>query len=134
MYNAGEIQPDALVIEGVAEAELHAGRFVEADASDSEFAEYIGAAAPTGAFGVAVKPASAASKPAIVALRGRVAVEAAGAIKVGNFVSATTGGKAEAATVNTDYVLGVALEAAASAGDVILVDVFPGFINLDTTS
>lgn len=133
MYNAGEIQPDALTILGKAEAELHAGRFVEADASDSEFAEYTGAAAPTGAFGVAVKPVALGGET-IIALRGRVAVEAAGAIKVGNFVSATTGGKAEAATVNTDFVLGVALEASTAAGDVILVDVFPGFINVDTNT
>ena len=125
--NAGEIQPDVLTIAGVAEAALHAGRFVEADASDSEFAEYTGAAAPTGVFGVATRDVALGAE-AIIALHGRVAVEASGAIKKGNWVSATTGGKAEAATVGTDYVLGVALEAATAAGDIILGDVLPGFV------
>ena len=127
VFKPGQAQPEAMIVEGVAGNAVTAGYAVVANASTSKFTHSAGAK-PTGAIGIALD--SAASDKAVrVALAGKVSAVAAGAIKKFNFVSVASSGKVEAATVDTDYIIGIALEEATAADDVILVKICPNFIN-----
>jgi len=131
-YNPGEIQEDCVVVDAVAGGAVTKGYFVVANASTSKFTLSAGAK-PTGVVGVAMTAASADAAPLKVALFGTVSAVAGGAIKKFNLVSVTSAGKAEAATVDTDYIVGIALEDATADGDVILVKLAPAFTNINTT-
>lgn len=132
-FNAGEIQPDAFVVNAVAGGAIIKGYAVVANASTSKFTVSAGAK-PTGAVGIAVSAAAADSAAVMVALGGQVSAVAAGSIKKYNFVSVASSGKVEAATVDTDYIIGIALEDASADGDVVLIKLCPAFTNIDTTT
>lgn len=130
VYNAGEAFPDSIVLDLETSAAVTKGLFVSV--ASGKVAPYTGAAVPGGAVGVALDAASASGKFIRVVVKGKATVTAAGAIPAGAFVSADTNSKAEAATANTDFVLGFEVEPAASSGVALVY--LPGTpMNIDTT-
>ncbi len=63
-----------------------------------------------------------------VQISGTAKVTASAAISVGDYLTATTAGKAAATTTDKKRVIGIALEAAAADGDIIEVLLMPGFM------
>ena len=74
--------------------------------------------------GILQNKPSAAGRPAVVRMFGLSKVSADGAISAGALVGTSADGQADAKTAGTDttnYVVGVALEAASGAGEIIKV-------------
>lgn len=131
-YNAGEAFPDSIVLDLTTTAAVTKGTFVQS-AKTGGVAPYTGAAAPTGAVGVALDAAAASGAKIRVVVKGKATVTAdATGIKAGAFVSANSDSKAEAATTNTDFILGFEVEEAAASGVALVY--LPGVpMNIDTT-
>lgn len=117
-YNLGEIQPGAYVIKAKATAAITKGYFVVITPTSSGPTVALSAGAkPTGAIGVALDAAAAANDVIRVCIDGMVSVKCdATGVNAFAFVSSDGNGKAEAATIGTDYVIGIALEAGAANG------------------
>lgn len=118
VYNLGEIQPGAYVIKATASAAITKGYFVViTPASTGPTVALSAGAKPTGAIGVALDAAAAANDVIRVCIDGMVSVKC-DATGVGAFdiVSSSSAGTAEVATIGTDYVIGIALEAGAANG------------------
>jgi len=118
VYNLGEIQPGAYVIKATASAAITKGYFVVIAPSGSTpaVALYAGAE-PTGVIGVALDAATAANQVIRVCIDGMVGVKCdATGVDAFDFVSSSATGTAEVATIGTDYVVGIALDAGAANG------------------
>jgi hypothetical protein len=83
------------------------------------------AAATDAVIGVAITNAAANSKVSVIVGCPIVYVTAGGAISAGAVVTSDASARAVASTTAGDRILGIALEAASAAGDVILVAVCP---------
>ena len=117
-YNLGEIQPGAYVIKAKASAAITKGYFVEITPTSSgpTVALYDGAK-PDGVIGVALDAAAAANDVIRVCIDGMVSVQCDDTgVDAFDFVSSHASGKAEVATLGTDSVLGIALDAGAAKG------------------
>lgn len=133
-YNAGEAFPDSIVLSLTTSAAVTKGTFVQAAKATGAVAPYTGAAAPTGVVGVALDAAAASGAEIRVVVKGKATVTAdSTGIKAGAFVSANTDSKAEAATTNTDFVLGFEVEDAGASGVALVY--LPGTpMNIDTNT
>jgi hypothetical protein len=117
-YNLGEIQPGAYVIKAKATAAITKGYFVVITPASTgpTVAIYTGAK-PAGVIGVALDAAAAANDVIRVCIDGMVSVQCDNTgVYAFAFVSSDGNGKAEAATIGTDYVVGIALDAGAAKG------------------
>ena len=117
-YNLGEIQPGAYVIKATASAAITKGYFVEITPTGAApaVALYAGAK-PGGVIGVALDAASASGDVIRVCIEGMEGVQCdVTGVKAFDFVSSSATGTAEVAVLGTDYVLGIALDAAAKDG------------------
>ena len=118
VYNLGEIQPGAYVIKAKASAAITKGYFVVITPTSSgpTVAIYTGAK-PAGVIGVALDAAAAANDVIRVCIDGMVSVKCdATGVDAFDFVSSSSAGTAEVATIGTDYVVGIALDAGAANG------------------
>jgi hypothetical protein len=117
-YNLGEIQPGAYVIKAKATAAITKGYFVVITPTSSGPTVALSAGAkPTGAIGVALDAATAANQVIRVCIDGMVSVQCDDTgVDAFDFVSSDANGKAEVATIGTDYVVGIALDAGAAKG------------------
>ena len=65
-------------------------------------------------------------EPALVAINGAVRVATEASVSAGDFVAASTTGRAKTTTTDGDEIVGIALEANSAAGDIIGILLTPG--------
>lgn len=85
----------------------------------------VGAAATDSIIGV-VQNNPAAGEPAKIAVVGVCKVQAEASVAAGDHVACSTTARAKTTTTANNHVLGIALEASTTAGDIIKVALSPG--------
>lgn len=87
----------------------------------------VGAAATDGVIGVLMNDPSAQGQPAEVACIGVVKVAAEASVSAGAWLASSTTGRAKTSTTGNDDIIGRAITASTSAGDLITAVIGGGF-------